>query len=359
MVSTEAAGHGARCSDAPRPGSIPRTCAIWAACSSACRARPGRSSSAALALSGFPIVTAGFWSKDEILADAFVNGHTLVFVTLAVAALLTAFYTARQIVMTFFGQPRTEAAEHASERDSIFAWMTIPLMVLARVRQSSAGWVGIPETSRSWARSRATRSTTSSAAWPRRWRSRPPSCPSHLSPLLTSLVVALGGLLLGWLVYRGSARMGATRPGRPADPDPMARPWAGLHGAAEQVLLRRAVSRRVRHRAPCACRTGSSASTICGSSIRSWMGSAARALVLEIGRRVRHRIVDGVVNGVGAVTDGLGGAVRGIQTGRVQNYLLVGLVTVSVLLARSCCCRSSVGPDVMPHPNLSEELFHE
>ena len=29
-----------------------------------------------LALSGFPIVTAGFWSKDEILADAFVNGHT-------------------------------------------------------------------------------------------------------------------------------------------------------------------------------------------------------------------------------------------------------------------------------------------
>src|SRR5512141_615577 len=28
-----------------------------------------------LALSGFPVVTAGFWSKDEIFADAFVNGH--------------------------------------------------------------------------------------------------------------------------------------------------------------------------------------------------------------------------------------------------------------------------------------------
>ncbi len=27
------------------------------------------------ALSGFPVVTAGFWSKDEILADAFAHGH--------------------------------------------------------------------------------------------------------------------------------------------------------------------------------------------------------------------------------------------------------------------------------------------
>jgi NADH-quinone oxidoreductase subunit L len=50
-----------------------------------------------LALSGFPILTAGFWSKDEILADAFANGRLIVFVTLALAAFLTAFYTMRQI----------------------------------------------------------------------------------------------------------------------------------------------------------------------------------------------------------------------------------------------------------------------
>ena len=84
-----------------------------------------------LALSGFPIVTAGFWSKDEILADAWVNGHHIVFVVLAFSALLTAFYTMRQILMTFFGKPRTAAAAHANEHDSIFTWMTIPLMVLA------------------------------------------------------------------------------------------------------------------------------------------------------------------------------------------------------------------------------------
>src|SRR5512146_3058351 len=35
-----------------------------------------------LALSGFPLVTAGFWSKDEILSSTF-HGHPVVFVTLA------------------------------------------------------------------------------------------------------------------------------------------------------------------------------------------------------------------------------------------------------------------------------------
>ena len=98
-----------------------------------------------LALSGFPIVTAGFWSKDEILADAWANGHNIVFIVLAFSALLTAFYTMRQILMTFFGKPRTAAAAHANEHDSIFTWMTIPLMVLA-VCAVAVGWVGIPTT---------------------------------------------------------------------------------------------------------------------------------------------------------------------------------------------------------------------
>ncbi len=93
------------------------------------------------ALSGFPLVTAGFWSKDEILADAFGHGHLVVFVVLALAALLTAFYTMRQITLTFLGEPRTEAAKHAQETP----WtMTLPLVVLA-VFAVSAGWVGIPE----------------------------------------------------------------------------------------------------------------------------------------------------------------------------------------------------------------------
>jgi NADH-quinone oxidoreductase subunit L len=79
-----------------------------------------------LALAGiFPF--AGFWSKDEILADAFKE-FPHVYWILTVAAFLTAFYMGRQIWMVFFGKPRHEVAEHAEESPLI---MTAPLMVLA------------------------------------------------------------------------------------------------------------------------------------------------------------------------------------------------------------------------------------
>ena len=76
-----------------------------------------------LALSGFPIVTAGFWSKDEILGEAWKH-YQLVFALLVFAAFMTAFYTMRQITLTFLGAPRTEEAKHAHETP----WtMTAPL----------------------------------------------------------------------------------------------------------------------------------------------------------------------------------------------------------------------------------------
>jgi NADH-quinone oxidoreductase subunit L len=58
-----------------------------------------------LALVGFPL-TAGFWSKDEIIADAFHNGHMVVYGVLTAAAFLTAFYMTRQIMVVFFGKFR-------------------------------------------------------------------------------------------------------------------------------------------------------------------------------------------------------------------------------------------------------------
>ena len=79
-----------------------------------------------VALAGlFPF--AGFWSKDEILADAFKE-FPHVYWILSAAAFLTAFYMGRQVWMVFFGKPRHEVAEHAEESPLI---MTAPLMVLA------------------------------------------------------------------------------------------------------------------------------------------------------------------------------------------------------------------------------------
>ena len=58
-----------------------------------------------LALAGIPPF-AGFWSKDEILADAFGHGHYVVWIVLTIAAFLTAFYMTRQVVVVFFGSFR-------------------------------------------------------------------------------------------------------------------------------------------------------------------------------------------------------------------------------------------------------------
>ena len=61
------------------------------------------------------------------------------------------------------------------------------------------------------------------------------------------------------------------------------------------------------------------------------VGKVGRRLS-EIGQWFDTHIVDAAVNGIGAITDWFGSAVRVIQTGKAQNYLLVALVTVSVLL---------------------------
>jgi len=106
-----------------------------------------------LSLAGFPLITAGFWSKDEILAEAWVGvtegfgPQTFVFLMLALAAFLTAFYTARQLCLTFLGEPRTEEARHAGlggPTNIISITMQLPLIILA-VFAIIAGFVGVPK----------------------------------------------------------------------------------------------------------------------------------------------------------------------------------------------------------------------
>jgi NADH-quinone oxidoreductase subunit L len=77
-------------------------------------------------LAGLPPL-AGFFSKDEILAEAFILNFP-VYILLAIAAFFTAFYMGRQIWMVFFGTPRHEAADHAEESPLV---ITIPLIALA------------------------------------------------------------------------------------------------------------------------------------------------------------------------------------------------------------------------------------
>ena len=97
-----------------------------------------------LAIAGFPLFFAGFFSKDEILWQSFASplGHPVLWGVGALTAVLTAFYMFRAVAMTFFGESRVDKkhADHVHESP----WtMTVPLMVLAGL--SIVGcWIGIP-----------------------------------------------------------------------------------------------------------------------------------------------------------------------------------------------------------------------
>ena len=81
----------------------------------------------ALAQAGIPPL-AGFFAKDALLEVAQHSGRTVVYALGTLAAFLTAFYLGRMLIMTFFGTPRSEKAEHAHESSPLL-W--IPLAILA------------------------------------------------------------------------------------------------------------------------------------------------------------------------------------------------------------------------------------
>ena len=99
-----------------------------------------------LALVGiFPL--AGFWSKDEILADAWQDRQWVFWVALT-GVFLTALYVGRMLIITFSGEYRGgEKSEHENGPDTSKPHespilMTAPLVVLA-VLAATAGFVNI------------------------------------------------------------------------------------------------------------------------------------------------------------------------------------------------------------------------
>ncbi len=276
-----------------------------------------------LALSGFPFITAGFWSKDAILGGAWEGGYVLVFVALAAAAFLTAFYTMRQISLTFLGQPRTQAAEHAGESDPIFRPMLFALVVLAFFA-ITAGWVGIPE------------SFPGLGGLLPNWfhefvggtlLERPEAEAFNIVPLATSLVVALGGLLLGWLVYRNVPAGAAAR-------DPLEAPLGPIH-----ILLKNKYYFDEMYAfafvRPATWLSETFASAWVDRGVIDGTLHAIARAAIPVGNAFRNYFDAPVVNGSGdlvaEIIKRFGRAFRVIQTGKVQQYLLVVMAVVLVL----------------------------
>jgi NADH-quinone oxidoreductase subunit L len=260
------------------------------------------------ALSGFPIITAGFWSKDEILADAFGHGHIFVFATLAIAAFMTAFYTMRQITLTFLGEPRTKEAEHAQETP----WtMTTPLVILAFFAVTY-GWVGIPEhfpllggLVPNWFHEFVGGTLAE----------HPEAVEFSPWPLITSLVVALGGLYAGWLVYRN-----VNSPAEDKLQIGFLKNKYYIDEIYDYVFVKPAI-------------------WVSEVLVSAWMDKGLIDGILHIfgpvtqglGATIRNYFDLPVINrffgdGTADVTYWFGGKLRAVQTGRIQQYLMFALV---------------------------------
>jgi NADH-quinone oxidoreductase subunit L len=157
-----------------------------------------------LALSGFPLVFSGFWSKDAILHAAHnwsVSQAPFYMATLG--ALLTAFYMTRQICYVFFGtlrlpshgpvahdEPHSEDTQHhgAGHPHESPAVMTAPLAILAACA-ILLGFLGTPVWP--WFQSFLEGRTSVEAAHE----------PGVATIMVTSALIFFLGLGLGWLLY--------------------------------------------------------------------------------------------------------------------------------------------------------------
>ncbi|HET6846346.1 MAG TPA: NADH-quinone oxidoreductase subunit L [Anaerolineales bacterium] len=265
-----------------------------------------------LALSGFPLVTAGFWSKDEILASTY-GSHSAVFWTLALAAFLTAFYTMRQITLTFLGDARTEAAAHAGEN----VWtMTVPLVVLAAFA-ISFGWTGIPEhfpliggLLPNWFHHFVGSMLGEAHEAEFQW-----------TPLITSLSAALGGLLAGWLAYRKVASVREDR----LQIGVLKNKWY-IDEIYSALFIKPAIwfSDRIVYQ-------------LLDKQVIDGFLHLFGKVTAAVGSGLRNGFDKPVINaligdGAASVVQGTGKNLRAMQTGRIQQYMLAS-VAIMILLA--------------------------
>lgn len=294
-----------------------------------------------MSLSGLPLVTAGFWSKDEIFADAWFVWNNdgkviglIVLVMLALAAFLTAFYTMRQISLTFLGKPRTPLAEHAHESN---AFMTFPLVILS-VFAVVAGWFGIPDNFLGTEKYTVFVNTFKHFVGSTIDEQiaglyemdlvahKIEALPWSWVPLIVSVTVAVGGLLVGYLVY-------GRKPLTKDQPDPLIRPLGPLHGFLQNKwywdeLYQAVLIRPVVYFSEVFVFEVMDKGIIDGiihlvARVTYAIGQGAKA----VEEAVFGRAVDWVKDQFLSVTR----EVRQLQTGKVQEYVLVsGLIAAAL-----------------------------
>ncbi len=282
---------------------------------------------ATFAIAGF-FPLAGFFSKDEILAQVFASTHggKILWAVGLLTAGLTSFYMFRLWFMTFFGELKLGSVDAGEEAHKGAApahaahgaashshghaddhshggvhespWIMIaPLMVLALL-SIIGGWVGVPESMyghneignflapvmHSAAKVEVRELTPAEIAQEQTEHAAERS--QEIKLAVTSLVVAGLGLYFAWLLYYK----------RPELPDKIT---AKIHGIYLLVLHKYYVDEGY------------------GQLIVKPL-LALSTVVLWKG--VDQGVIDGMVNGAGSASKGIGGELRRIQSGNIRSY---------------------------------------
>ena len=274
---------------------------------------------ATLAIAGIPGLS-GFFSKDEILWQAFSSshGHILLWAVAAIAAGMTAFYMFRALFMTFFGESRVDhdVAHHIHESPKI---MTVPLMVLA-VLSVIGGYIGIPHVlgganhiheflapvlggGAEPAKAHAGISIISQA-WASGGEAGGHSAALELLMMVISVVIALIGIGTAYLFYVKN----------PALPKMLAERWKGLY---KLVFNKYYVD----------------------ELYEILFINSLKNLGTGLWKGFDEFVIDGSINGVAYLIGWISGGLRKIQTGVVQNYafsiILGGVVLVVYYIVRA------------------------
>jgi NADH-quinone oxidoreductase subunit L len=257
-----------------------------------------------IAISGIPPL-AGFFSKDEILGEAFKNGFLWVWGIGFLVAGMTAFYMFRLIGLTFWGESRVDPAVEPEIHES-GRWMTVPLLLLAIPTILVGLFLGLP-----FGASRL-QGWLEPVFAPAVALGKPEQSFALFGIdgglILASVAIATLGIALAWRFF--GVDLGPLRAkGRPD----VVNAIASTNGAS-RFLYRASLN-------------------------KWWFDDLNDLLFIQVGGRIAYglwwfdrNIVDGAVNGTGRVVGSAGGGLRRIQTGRVQNYALgiaLGLIVMA------------------------------
>jgi NADH-quinone oxidoreductase subunit L len=257
-----------------------------------------------LAIAGIPPFS-GFWSKDEILVGIYANNdifaNKVLFVLLLIAALLTAFYMTRLVILTFFGPARWrdevtgEAFIDSDEELPLrhpheSPWtMTFPLVVLAGAALV-AGALNLPFTKdlhflEHWLEPSFYFNGKSNEFHGL------PGGGTKLTLAVIATLCAIGGIVAAWKLYFD--KRGGTGPDAPAI---MAQGW-GYDNAV--------------------------------SNFMGGPGSKGFDALADFDGKV----VDGAVNGVGKLIQLDGNFLRRVQNGLVRSYaVLIALGAIGLMV---------------------------